>query len=192
MPAIPAYLLEEPYDEEGPDGDNVNGAATQPVRRFQWWGWLSTIGGYISGNGYVWPFNAGWQNHLNTQGAQDMARLNAFIRSINWYQLVPSGLNGMRTLVTAGGSSVSAADYVAAAATPAGDLLVAYIPPAHSGSITVDLTAMSNTVRARWFDPTSAAYSAIGNFPNTGAQTFTTPGSNSLGQADWVLVLDLG
>jgi len=34
----------------------------------QWWGWLSTIGGYIAGNGYVWPFIPGWQNHLDTQG----------------------------------------------------------------------------------------------------------------------------
>ena len=133
-PVKPAFLLEEPYDEEGPDGNNVNASATQPVRRFQWWGWLSTIGGYISGNGYVWPFNApAWRAHLDTQGSRDMARLNAFIQSIAWYELVPSGLGGMKTLITAGGSSVSLSDYVAAAATPDGTLLVAYIPPAHNG-----------------------------------------------------------
>ena len=79
-PTTPAFLLEEPYDEEGPDGTNVNGSATQPVRRFQWWGWLSTIGGYMSGNGYVWPFlSPNWQAHLNTQGSRDMGRLNAFV-----------------------------------------------------------------------------------------------------------------
>jgi len=50
-PVEPAFLLEEPYDEEGPDGTGWNASSTQPVRRFQWWGWLSTIGGYISGNG---------------------------------------------------------------------------------------------------------------------------------------------
>ena len=47
-PTLPAFLLEEPYDQEGPDGNGVNPNATQPVRRFQWWGWLSTVGGYIS------------------------------------------------------------------------------------------------------------------------------------------------
>ena len=26
---------------EGPDGNRVNPNATEPVRRFQWWGWLS-------------------------------------------------------------------------------------------------------------------------------------------------------
>ena len=79
LPVEPAYLLEEPYDEEGPDGNGVNPSAIQPVRRFQWGGWLSSIGGYISGNGYIWPFNAGWLSHLNTQGAQDMAWLNVAV-----------------------------------------------------------------------------------------------------------------
>jgi len=191
----PAFLLEEPYDQEGPgpDGNGVNPNAIQPVRRFQWWGWLSTIGGYISGNGYVWPFPSTWKNHLDTQGTRDMTRLNAFIQSIEWYKLVPSGLGGMRTLVTAGGSAVTNADYVAAAATPDGKLLVAYIPPAHNGPITVDMGAMSSLSRARWFDPTSATYTDIGaGLTNSGTRNFTPPGNNSVGQKDWVLVLDRG
>jgi hypothetical protein len=190
-PVEPAYLLEEPYDEEGPDGNSVNSSATQPVRRFQWWGWLSTIGGYISGNGYVWPFNApDWSNHLNTQDSLDMARLNGFIGSVNWYDLVPSGLNGLRTLITSGGSSASSGNYVAAAATPDGTLLVAYIPPAHSGPITVDMGAMGGPTLARWLDPTSGAYKDIGTgLTNTGTRSFTTPGNNNAGDGDWVLVL---
>jgi hypothetical protein len=189
---IPAFLLEEPYDEEGSDGNNVNPNATQPVRRFQWWGWLSTIGGYISGNGYVWPFTSTWKNHLDTQGSQDMARLNAFIKSIEWYKLVPSGLNGMRTLITAGGSVATNADYVAASATPDGRLLVAYVPPAHSGLITVDMAAMSGLVRARWFDPTSADYANIATgLTNFGPRSFNPPPNNSVGAKDWVLVLDV-
>ena len=143
-PVVPAFLLEEPYDEEGPDGNGVNPSATQPVRRFQWWGWLSTIGGYISGNGYVWPFerlvrlwpfrSRDWHDHLDTQGSRDMARLNAFMRSIAWYNLVPSGLNGMRTLITAGGSSVSSKRLRGRRRDSDGTLLVAYIPPAHRGA----------------------------------------------------------
>ncbi len=161
-PAMPAFLLEGPYDEEGPDGNNVNPNATQPVRRFQWWGVLSSTGGYFAGNGYIWTFTPGvWTNHLNTQGAQDMARLNAFLRSIAWNHLVPSGLNGMKTIVTSGGSTVAAADYVAAAADPGGALMVAYVPPAHTGTITVDMTVMGGPARARWFNPTTAAYTLI-------------------------------
>jgi hypothetical protein len=191
-PAEPAFLLEEPYDEEGPDGNSVNPSATQPVRRFQWWGWLSTIGGYISGNGYIWAYNSGWKNHLDTQGSRDMGRLNAFVQSVNWYSLIPGGLNGMKNLVTAGGSSLGASDYVAAAAAPDGTLLVSYIPPAHSGSITIDMSAMSAPARARWFDPTSAAYTVVGTgLGNTGTRAFSPPGVNSAGQNDWVLVVDV-
>ncbi len=191
-PVEPAFLLEEPYDQEGPDGNGVNPNATQPVRRFPWWGWLSTIGGYVSGNGYVWPFRApDWSNHLDTQGSRDMTRLNAFMGSIAWYKLVPSGLNGMRTLITAGGSCVSCSDYVAAAATFDGTLLVAYVPPDHSGSITVDMGAMSGPSQARWFDPTSATYNSIGTgLPNTGTRVFTPPGDNDAGDGDWVLMIE--
>jgi hypothetical protein len=190
-PAQPAYLLEEPYDEEGGDGNSVNSSATQPVRRFQWWGWLTTIGGYISGNGYVWPFvGTTWSAHLNTQGSRDMAQLNTFIKSMPWYQLVPSGLGGMKNLITAGGGAAGDDGYVTAAATPTGTWLVAYLPPARAATISVDMTAMSGTSRARWLNPTTGVYTAIANYPNTGTQAFTAPGNNGTGSSDWVLVLD--
>lgn len=198
---MPTFLLEEPYDQEGPDGQNINSAATQPVRRFQWWGWLSGIGGYVSGNGCVWLFRPskllsfwfcsdGWQAHLNTQGTQDMARLNAFIRSIAWYNLVPSGLGGMKTIVTGGGSQPALSDYVAASASPDGTLLVAYIPPDHRGPITIDMTVLSGQTQARWFNPTSAAYTMIGTFANAGTQAFAPPRNNGTGFTDWVLLLE--
>ena len=188
-PTIPSFLLEEPYDQEGPDGNSVNPNATQPVRRFQWWGWLSSIGGYVSGNGYVWPFRSGWQSHLDTQGSRDMARLNAFIKSVSWSQLVPSGMAGMKTIVTNNGSP-SAGDYVAAAATPSGTLIVAYVPPGRSGNITIDMSVMSGTSRARWYNPTTGTSSSIGVFGNSGAQSFAQPGNNGTGQTDWVLVVE--
>ena len=193
-PVIPAYLLEEPYDEEGPDGNNYNPNAIQPVRRFQWWAWLSSMAGYMAGNGYIWPFiDPVWQQHLNTQGANDMKRLNAFIRSVTWWQLIPSGLNGMKTLVTDENNIDTTSIYVAAASTKDGSLLIAYIPPAHTGSITVDMTALNNKAYAYWFDPTNAHYSVITGSPlhNTGEHNFTTPGKNSSGDNDWVLVLSV-
>ncbi len=193
-PVMPSFLLEEPYDEEGPDGNNYNPNATQPVRRFQWWGWLSTIGGYVSGNGYVWQFaDPIWQQHLNTQGAMDMSRLNAFIKSIQWWKLVPSGLNGMKTLITDAGNTDTSTAYVSASAAKDGSLLVAYIPPAHSGSITVDMSVLKVKVTAQWFDPTNAKYFAVKDAPteNKGTHTFIPPGKNSTGEDDWVLVLSV-
>jgi len=103
---------------------------------------------------------------------------------------VPSGLGQMRSLVTDGGGDVGRADYVAAAATASGDLLVAYVPPAHSGSITIDLAALSGSARARWFNPTTGEYVAIATLKNEGTREFVPPGDNGSGQHDWVLVLD--
>lgn len=189
-PVRPAYLLEEPYDEEGPDGSNYNPSATQPVRRFQWWGILNTIGGYVSGNGFIWRFNPGWMSHLNTQGAQDMARLNGFVRAVQWHQLVPQGLGGMGTIVVAGGGSAPSTSYVAAAATPSGSQVVAYIPPAHTGTITIDMAKLSAPAWAAWFNPTTAVYTQIGtDLPNVGTRVFTPPGNNGSGFTDWVLVV---
>jgi hypothetical protein len=191
-PARPAFLLEEPYDEEAADGTNVNRRATQPVRRFQWWGWLGSIGGYIAGNGYVWPFaGEAWKAHLDTRGARDLAHLNAFITSVAWRTLLPSGLDGMRDLITRNGSCTRAPDYIAAAAARDGSLLVAYVPPDGAGAFDVDLRALRGPIRARWLDPTTGAYRVIADaLPNAAPHTFRLPGRNAAGDRDWVLVLD--
>jgi hypothetical protein len=47
-------------------------------------------------------------------------------------------------------------------------------------------------VQARWYNPTSGAYSAVSGspFPNTGSQSLSTPGNNGTGTSDWALVLE--
>lgn len=122
---------------------------------------------------------------------------NTFLKSSDWRYLVPSETNGMKKLITAGGGDASGNDHVASAATPpgaAGSALVAHIPSAHTGTITVDMTAMNIAlVRARWYDPASSVspYTDIGTFSNTGTQVFTPPtGAPGDGSHDWFLVLD--
>ena len=190
-PVTPAFLLEEPYDEEGPDGTKYNPHATQPVRRFQYWGWLTTTGGYVAGNGYIYPFiDPHWQQHLNTQAVLDMERLNSFIRSIEWWKLVPSGMNGMINLIPNGEGKDSSNNFVAAAANPDGSLLLAYIPPAHDGRITVDMRAIKGKYVANWFDPTSGKLKKIKRSAITsGHRIFEVPGKNSMGEKDWLLVI---
>lgn len=188
-PVMPSFLLEEPYDEEGPDGNNYNPHAIQPVRRFQWWAWLSSVGGYMAGNGYIWPFiDPVWQQHLNSPGAQDMKRLNAFIRSVEWWKLVPSDLNGMDKLIIAGGGTDTAADYIAAACTRDRDVLIAYVPPEHQGPFTLDLSALKSSCKASWFDPSSGKYIPVSG-ELTRNEEFNVPGNNRSGEKDWVLVI---
>lgn len=191
-PVMPAFLLEEPYDEEGPDGNNYNPNATQPVRRFQWWGWLGTIGGYVAGNGYIWQFeDPVWQQHMDTKGARDMHRLNDFIKQRKWWELIPSGLNSMPLLIAGSNNVDTSAAYVSAAATKDGELLIAYIPPAHLGVVQVNVSVMKGPVKAEWFDPTNGKYVKASGKP-VGSKIFRLfrpPGKNSNGDKDWALVL---
>ena len=120
-----------------------------------------------------------------------MKVLNGFIRSVEWWKLIPSGLNGMKNLVVAGNVADTSESYVAAACTKNGNLLVAYIPPKHVGSITIDLSVLSGNSDASWFDPTNGKYKMIAGLLTSkkGKQEFNTPGLNAAGDKDWVLVI---
>lgn len=213
---IPAFNIEQPYDEEGPDGTNVNTFATQPVRRYAYWALLNAVNGFFYGNGYVWrfalsgspPVSDDYRLHLNTQMTQDLSRLFAFAKSWpSWSNLQPSGLNGMATLVTSGGGTVpdgTATDdqsYVASAVSADGNRQFAYFPPAPGRTAgtpaTVTLAQMANKpIRARWFSPTSGNFSTNASAPGTftynnsmTAQVFTPPTSITP-DGDALLVLD--
>ena len=72
-------------------------------------------------------------------------------------------------------------DYVAAASTADGRLLLAYVPPKHAGSITVDLSAMRRPAQAQWLNPTTAAYTAVAGSPfaNSGPQIRAAAGTHA-------------
>ncbi len=97
----------------------------------------------------------------------------------------------MKTLIVDKNNIDTNADYVSAAAAKDGSLLVAYIPPAHQGSITVDMRALSSKVYAKWFDPTDGTYIEISGSPfdNKTIASFIPPGKNSAHETDWVLKL---
>jgi hypothetical protein len=197
-PALPGFLIETSYEGE-------HGCTAAQIREYMWGAALSTIGGVVFGNSPLWKFdtaqNPGWIPAMDSVGAHDMQRMGAVLDALPWQALVPSGLDGMITLVTAGGGSYGSwstagssggDDYVVAAAAVDGSTLLAYVPDPHSGSLTVDLTALAGPVQARWFDPTTGSYTDINGspFPNTGPQAFTPPGAaHTDGSHDWTLVL---
>lgn len=188
--AKPSVLGEYNYE-------NGSFGGTAPWRKYTWWGFLGGVAGGFYGHEQLWRFDDGtpgidWTTLLATQARLDVVRQFAFWNARPWWRMKPNGLGGMGTLITAGGGTASpqSTDYVAAACTPEGDLLIAYVPPAHTGSVTVDMTKLGASVTARWFDPANATFTAIGTFANTGTRAFTTTGNNSAGDADWLLVLD--
>lgn len=192
VPALPTFCQEYPFEREDttppPDPPGI-------VRRLTMWAWLSTIGGYIFGNGILTNFVAPtYLPYLNTQGTRDCLRLNTFIRTINWQVLQPNN-----AAITAGGGTVNTDDQVVAATATGIDagsplyksLLLVYVPPAHTGAVTIDMTQMRGAALARWWDPTTGAYTPdASGIPASGTHNFTTPGNNAFGDPDWLLRLD--
>lgn len=189
-PAVPVFLIEASYELE-------HGTDPERLRRQEYWSFLAGGCGHVFGNGYIWLLKAGWKTHLDSTGVTQFGYCMALLQSRPWYSLVP---DQSHTLVTAGYGtyssggtpfdSISENDYVTAASTPDGKLALAYIPTART--ITVDLTKLSGSVTARWFDPTTSTYRGIAGspFPNTSAHVFSTPGTHADGASDWVLVLE--
>src|SRR6185503_12663127 len=108
------------------------------MRMSMWGGARSTIGGVVFGNNPVWLFdtarNPGWISALDSTGANDMKRMAVLLDLVPWQRLVPSGLGGTPTVVTAGGGtygswttngSFGGDDYVVAAADANGSTVIA-------------------------------------------------------------------
>jgi hypothetical protein len=127
-----------------------------------------------------------------------MAHLKALFEPRPWHELVPDAAHSVVTDGYGTFSSTGAVgrnDYVTAARTPNGKLVMAYVPSARPIPITVNMAQLSGPVTARWYDPTTGVFTDIGSqLDNTGLRTFNTRGVNGGGDPnwdqDWVLVLE--
>jgi len=188
--AIPTFLVEANYEFEHNAADQGTPAI---LRRQAYWALLSGAAGQMYGNHYTWPFSSGWQSNLDTPGSQQMGYVKFLFTSRQWYNLIP---DQSHTVVTAGygtyadSGALGDNDYLTAARTPDGALVLAYMPTGRT--ITVDLSTLAAPMYASWYDPTNATFTAIAGSPlaNTGTQDFTPPATNSAGDGDWVLVLE--
>jgi hypothetical protein len=165
------------------------------LRRQAYWATLSGGVGQIYGHKLVVWFLSGWQSNLNTPGVTQIHHWKDFFTPRAWYNLVPDETH---SVVTAGygtlgnaSTKASASDYLTAARTSDGSLVVAYTPTAHT--FTVDMTKLSGPAAAQWFDPTNGTYKPVQGSPftNAGTHQFTSPGANSVGDSDWVLLLEV-
>lgn len=177
-PAVPAFFIEYPLE--------TTGGAEGFARRFMIWATFSTIGGYCGGHGTLTDFNpATFQSYLSTTGSLDAARFHGWWSSWSWQTFAPAN-----SVITAGGGTPNTDDQCAAVRASTGAVILAYCPPAHTGTITIDMSQMSGATLSRWWDPTNATYTAdASGLSNSGTRAFTKPGTNSAGQTDWVLTL---
>jgi chitodextrinase len=186
--APPTFMVEANYEFEHNAGDL---GTPQILRRQEYWTLLSGAAGQLYGNGYTWPFVNGWQNHLDTPGALQIAHVDALFGPRPWFNLIP---DQNHTVVIAGNGtfadtgSLGSNDYLTAARTPDGALVMAYMPTIRT--ITVDMSKLGSPADASWYDPSNGTYHTIGSsLQNSGTRTFAPPGNNGDGDGDWVLVL---
>jgi hypothetical protein len=177
---LPTFLVEANYEFEGADNHTL--------RSQEYWSLLTGATGQLYGNTYTWQFLPGWQTQLNTPGAVQMSFVRALFEPRPWYALVPDQTH---TVLSAGVGTFGAADYVTAARTPDGTLVMAYLP--YATTVTLDLTQLSGPATARWYDPAAGSFVLIPGspLPNTGSHNFTAPGNNADGDQDWILVLEV-
>ena len=129
------------------------------LRRQEYWTMLSGAAGQLYGNHYTWTFTSGWQSNLDTPGVAQLQYVTGLFAPREWYNLVP---DQNHTVVTAGygtfssSGSIGANNYLTAARTPDGALVMAYMPTIRT--ITVNMSNLSGTATAQWYDPTNATY----------------------------------
>jgi len=188
---MPVCLIESDYEFE-----RMSTPAT--LRRQEYWANLSGATGQMYGNGFTWPFKAGWKTNLDTPGAIQMAYVKALFERRAWFDLVPdqrhkvvtAGYGTFDGTTTEGNHYNMTSDYVTAGRTPDGSLALAYMPTFRP--ITVDLTQLRGPATARWYDPSCGRYCVIEGSPFANSEThvFIPPRHNADGDDDWVLVLE--
>jgi hypothetical protein len=186
---LPVFMVEANYEGEhyytGP----------QTLRRQEYWSLLGGAAGQLYGNKYTWQFLEGWQQRLDTVGSRQLTYVTSLFTPRRWFDLVPDAdhrivVSGFATFTEDG--NVDESDYVTAAGTPDGKLVIAYLPTAQG--VVVDMSTLSGPVRAHWYDPTNGTDVPVAGAPfaNAGTRSLTPPGKNSDGDEDWVLVLTAG
>lgn len=189
----PCFMIEGLYDGNLSASPQGNAFA---VRQQQWTVMCAGAMGAVNGNESIWWFNSSnpkcpgvgltrtdYKTHYADPSMVASSYWAAFFKARNWWKLAPDTGN---TFITSGSGSGTTASGATLASD--GSFGIAYVQAA--GSVTADMTKLSGTITARWFDPTANSYTSIGSFANTGTHAFTKPGSNSFGDADWILVLE--
>jgi len=206
---LPTFLHEAHYEGTGvPHYVTAENESPQMMRAQAYWTLLSGATGHFFGNHSVWAFghpayvrgrytdSADWRAGMNSQGSREMVHVKALFQGRAWHNLVP---DQNHTVVTGGrgtfgvDDNTPGGDYVTAARTGDGSLVMAYVPSTGTGTrtITVDMARLSGPAVARWYNPTNGTYAPIDGaaLTNSGSREFTTPGDNGTGANDWVLVL---
>lgn len=177
--SMPFFLIEARYEHEG-------GSTEATIRAQAYQAVLSGGAGHLMGNKPVWKFDRGWQSAMGSPGARTLSHLRSLFESVSWWTLRP---DADKTLLTKGAGE--RADQAVAARASDGAFALVYVPSART--LTVNLGKLAGpSVRARWYDPTAGSYTILPGSPfrAAGSMAYASPGHNTNGFGDWVLVLE--
>lgn len=155
-----------------------------------WQAFLAGACGVTFGNGTIWPFNTGFASEYSSNGSKGHGAIGVLSASYPWQTLVPKR---DATLVSStrgtGLSEISPA--LGTLDGGAGKFAFILVPTATSPTVVMTNFTQSS-VRARWYDPFANSFTTASGSPfgNTGSQSVTHPGNNSIGTSAWVLVMD--
>ena len=160
----------------------------ETLRRQVLWALTSGSPGSFSGSS-DWKFGAGWENRLDTPAGTQLQKIRDLFAARSWWTLVPDEGSD---LVTAGRGTeltrnapvdVLENDYATAARAADGSWAVVYVPTARR------LTLAAVPRHAAWIDPADATGPRRPAVVD-GAGHLSTPGRNSAGASDWLLLIE--
>jgi hypothetical protein len=155
-PVKPVVNGEARYEEDG-------GTTPLDVRRSAWWSYLAGAG-FSYGHINNWKLPGSWREWVNSPGAQQVAVVGSFLRSLAWWSLIPD----QSVLINGSGNGV-------AARSADGDWIVAYLPT--NSSVTLKLTAISSSKTAliSWINPLNGERSRVGRYSTSALPRLTPP-----------------
>ena len=181
----PVFMVEANYEGE----HDYTGPMT--LRRQEYWTMLSGATGQFYGNRYTWQFLDEWQAHLNTVGSRQMTYVTNPWRNVagsTWSPMTTTKRWSLGTARTRRTAPSRTSNYVAAARTPDGRLVIAYVPEAQT--IGVDMRGSRGaSAPVGTTQPTGRTSGSGVLGSTTPAPQFSPPAENADGDPDWVLVL---
>jgi hypothetical protein len=169
------------------------------VRLAAYWSVFSGAGGLAYGADALWNFTTDpkppssvswgmtWQQALDLPGATQVGYLKALLLSRPLLQLVPD-----QSMIVAGQGACDSRT----CAIRGKSYAYVYIPTGNKTTVKLGVIS-GKKVKASWFDPRTGTTTAIGEFTNTGVQSFAVPPMSkelawlrSGRGCDWVLVLE--
>jgi hypothetical protein len=175
IPTKPTVMAEGGY--EGKESGKLQ--TPLEIRKQAYWSYLA--GGHHSyGHDDNYTSPSTWKSWINALGASHIGIYKKTIMALKeWWNWIPD-----QSIIADGVNS--GINLNVSARSTNGYWIMVYISSSTSVSIRMDKINAKNDIQALWLNPTSGEKTSIGNYQNSGIQSFKTPDN----WKDAVLVLE--